>query len=860
MGKDQVNKAGKGRTRSPSAKARPTAATKTPQVKAPPKARASDGPVAVVGIGASAGGLDALKDFFNAMPSDSGMTMVVVQHLEPAHESQMAEILAKHTTMPVAIQQIAIQHSSSQANVTVELVPGQAGEGKILAIILEDAPHRKATRVLDDDSALAQLESENRSMRAELEDTNQEHESASEELETSQEELQSINEELNTVNNQLSEKVGELTDANNDLANLTAATEIATVFLDSKLLIKQFTPRATELLNLIASDVGRPISHITQNFDGKNLSAAAHAVIKGLVPAESEVRISDGRWYTMRILPYRTLDNRIDGAVVTFTDVSRLKLLEHSILQAKIYAESIIATIREPLLVLDSSLRIVSANPAYHQIFKTTANATSGEFLHAVSGGQWNLPELRRLLETIGQSQSEFKDLQVERDFPALGHRIVRLNARQIKPVDGQPALILLAIEDVTEREQARSQIELHAAELEKRVQQRTADLANTIEDLEGEVRQRLDAAEALRQSEQRHRSLVEATAQIVWTTNAQGEVTDDIPAWRAFTGQGLAEIQGQGWASALHPDDRQPTEALWSHAVKLRSPYETQYRIRRSDGQYRHFAVRGVPVVEPDGSIHEWVGTCTDITDRKMADEHLKALNVTLVQRASQLRALATELTLTQQKERKRLALTLHDGLQQLLVGTRLGIGSIIQKNNANRVLVKNLAGLNDLLGEALQVCRSLAVELSPPVLSEVGLSAAIKWLGDEMKRIHGLEVRVTGDTEIPADAGGVALLLFHAVRELLFNVVKHAGVKSAKVQIGRPDNRHVQIEVTDDGVGFVAVAPGLAKDSASGMGLFGVQERIAHMGGRMDIESSPGKGTRARLFAEIKPASKGR
>ena len=162
---------------------------------------------------------------------------------------------------------------------------------------------------------------------------NEELQSTNEELETSKEELQSINEELNTVNNQLNEKVGELTDANNDLANLAGATEIATVFLDAKLRIKQFTPRATELLNLIPSDVGRPVSHITQNFDGKSLAAVAAAVMKDLSVIEKEVRIPDGRWYTMRVLPYRTLDNRIDGAVVTFADVSRLKRLEASLQQ-----------------------------------------------------------------------------------------------------------------------------------------------------------------------------------------------------------------------------------------------------------------------------------------------------------------------------------------------------------------------------------------------------------------------------------------------------------------------------------------------------------------------------------------------
>jgi signal transduction histidine kinase/CheY-like chemotaxis protein len=157
---------------------------------------------------------------------------------------------------------------------------------------------------------------------------NEELQSTNEELEASKEELQSVNEELTTVNTQLIEKLAELTATNNDLANLLGATDIATVFLDSQLRIKRFTPRATELLNLIPGDLGRPISHITQNFDGKELAAESTRMLKDLSLTEKEVQTRDGRWHTMRILPYRTLDHRIDGVVITFSDVTRLKQAE----------------------------------------------------------------------------------------------------------------------------------------------------------------------------------------------------------------------------------------------------------------------------------------------------------------------------------------------------------------------------------------------------------------------------------------------------------------------------------------------------------------------------------------------------
>ena len=139
------------------------------------------------------------------------------------------------------------------------------------------------------------------------------------------------------------------------------------------------------------------------------------------------------------------------------------------------------------------------------------------------------------------------------------------------------------------------------------------------------ELFQRKRTDEALRDNEERYRALVTATSQIVWTTNAQGEVSGDLPLWRKFTGQSEEEIKGWGWANALHPDDRQRTMDVWSNAVGKRSLYETAYRLRRHDGEYRYVAVRGVPVLKPDGSVREWVGTCTDITERHLAAEAVR-------------------------------------------------------------------------------------------------------------------------------------------------------------------------------------------------------------------------------------------
>ena len=175
---------------------------------------------------------------------------------------------------------------------------------------------------------IEEMESANEELKASNEEVmsmNEELQSANEELETSKEELQSLNEELSTVNSQLHDKVAEVESASNDMANLLNATHIATVFLDADLRIKFFTPPATRMFNLIATDIGRPIGDLVTRFTDADLLREAQELLRDLTPREKEIPTEDGRWYVRRIMPYRTLDNRIDGVVITFVDVTERK-------------------------------------------------------------------------------------------------------------------------------------------------------------------------------------------------------------------------------------------------------------------------------------------------------------------------------------------------------------------------------------------------------------------------------------------------------------------------------------------------------------------------------------------------------
>jgi signal transduction histidine kinase/CheY-like chemotaxis protein len=215
--------------------------------------------------------------------------------------------------------------------------------------------------------------------------------------------------------------------------------------------------------------------------------------------------------------------------------------------------------------------------------------------------------------------------------------------------------------------------------------------------------------------------------------------------------------------------------------------------------------------------------------------------------QRAAQLRALASELALTEQRERRRLAQVLHDHLQQILVAAKLKIG-LLKKRIEVQEQRDRLQRVDELLDESIGVSRSLTVELSPPVLYDAGFSAALEWLARHMREKHGFCVQVEADPELEPATEDLRVFLFDAVRELLFNVVKHGGTSEAVLRVGVAGKRDLEIVVEDRGVGM------LSRDSdssfiESGFGLFSIRERLELLRGRMEIDSTIDQGTRIIL-----------
>ena len=286
-----------------------------------------------------------------------------------------------------------------------------------------------------------------KSTNEELQSTNEELQSTNEELETSKEELQSVNEELITVNAELQLSVEQLAGMQNDMKNLLDNINIGTIFLDEHLIIRRFTREATKAWRLVSTDVGRPLADIKSDLEGEDLLADAQSVLDSLTPREREVRTTSGGWYLARLQPYRTMDNVIDGVVLTLTDISQRIAIEKEAQAARALAEGIVDTVREPLLVLDEKLKVVTASRSFCQSFQTTPQETTGRRLYELGKGRWDIPALRKLLESLLSCDQAFADYAMELELPGLGRKKMFLNARRIIGIANDRLLILLAIE-----------------------------------------------------------------------------------------------------------------------------------------------------------------------------------------------------------------------------------------------------------------------------------------------------------------------------------------------------------------------------------------------------------------------------
>jgi len=407
--------------------------------------------------------------------------------LRMAREGLLVEVRAlmhkaKKTGRPARKENVPIKEDGRFNDVNLEVIPlkNRAGSEPCYLVMFQDRPsvpskqeekraaksNRREQIQLEQEllatkdylqSIIEEQEATNEELKSaneEILSSNEELQSTNEELETAKEELQSTNEELTTVNEELQIRNLELNQAINDLTNLLVSVNLPVVMLDEDLRIRRFTSMAQNILKLIPADVGRPLSDINHNLQVPSLDQVVLEVIATGNIREQEVQDRSGRWYSMRIRPYKTTDNQIKGAVVVLVDIDAFKNSLQELKESRDYAEGIIETIWEPLLVLDDQLRVKTANRSFYNTFRVTPDETQGCRLFDLGTGQWNIPKLRTMLEGLIPQNGRFHDFEVEHDFPRIGPHTMLLNARVIFWEKTHTQMVLLAMQDITERKQ----------------------------------------------------------------------------------------------------------------------------------------------------------------------------------------------------------------------------------------------------------------------------------------------------------------------------------------------------------------------------------------------------------------------
>jgi PAS domain S-box-containing protein len=379
------------------------------------------------------------------------------------------------------------------------------------------------------------------------------------------------------------------------------------------------------------------------------------------------------------------------------------------------------------------------------------------------------------------------------------------------------------------------------------------------------DITERKKAEVELRESRDKYQALIETTNDFIWEMDPAGRYTYCSPQMEKLWGVKPADMIGKTPFDVMLETQKKTAARAFFEMAKSPGPFNGFESVARlGDGRLIHVETSGVPFFDADGKLLGFRGISRDITARKKAEEslrlakeelELRVLERTreLAVRADQLRSMAGELTMVEQRERRRLANVLHDHLQQLLVAAKFGLTALGKSGSGKQInAVKEVEGVID---EAIASSRSLTAELSPPILHDEGLNAGFEWLVRRWAKTQGLSVKLETE-EIGVLPDDLTILLFQSVRELLFNVVKHSQTRLASIAMRRIDGS-LRVSVSDQGIGFDPKTTSSPGEAGRGFGLFSVRERLELFGGRMEIESAPGRGSRVTLLVPITMAA---
>jgi two-component system CheB/CheR fusion protein len=679
-----------------------------------------------------------------------------------------------------------------------------------------------------------------RASNEELQTINEELRSTAEELETSTQELQSTNEELSTINEEMRSKVDELSQLNDDLQNLVNSTDIGTVFLDRALRVKLYTPRARQIFNFIRADLGRPLEDITSKLAGAGLAADAAAVLERLDPVEREVRTRDGGWLLMRLLPYRTSADSVEGVVLTFLDITGRKRDEEALRAARESLEYALEAARLGAWDVELTTGRTLTTPLHNRLFG-----------YAEPVAAWG-PDIYRD-HVLPEDRAEF-----ERGFArAMKTGELELQVRVRWP-DGSVHWI-----------HDRGRIHYDAQGRPQRMSGVAADATR---------RKEVDGL--LQASEERLRLLIDSAEDYaIFSMDDGGHIESWNTGAERIFGFTAEEAVGRHTAIIFTPEDkaRGDDEQEMRTARANGRAADERWHVRRDGSRFYASGVLS-PLGAAPGS--GFVKVMRDLTERRRADEELRRTRGELEQRVAErtdelrltvetmlsevkerraaeerARRLVGQLVTAQEDERRRISRDLHDQLGQQLTALRLGLEALRERCGADGELCR---GVDELRARAARLDEEvdfLAWEMRPTSLDDLGLGAALdNYVAEWSKHCHvpaefhaGL-----GDARLPPQ---VETCLYRITQEALNNVFKHAQAARVSVILERRDG-HAVLVVEDDGVGFdPAEAAGWR--GGRGLGLVGMRERAAILNGSVEFESEFGKGTTifARVPAEARP-----
>jgi two-component system CheB/CheR fusion protein len=625
---------------------------------------------------------------------------------------------------------------------------------------------------------------------------NEELQATNEELETSKEELQSLNEELTTLNGQLQENILELGIINDDIANLLDATEHAAIFLGTGLRIRRFTPSSTDMMNLIATDVGRPISSIKMKIDDPELLNDTHKVLRGLTPINREVRTEDGRWHLRRVLPYRTADRRIDGVVITFADITLLKQLNDA-LEVKVAERTKALSESEerfrimangtpvPIWVIDPEGHIEFVNRAYCEFFGTTLDAVRSEALQTIIHPD-DAAEYNAAFELAARDHQSFSAQARVRRYDGHWRWIVTYSQPRISS-SGEFLGMAGSNPDITER---------------------------------------MEMEESLRERELRLSAILNTATDAIVTIDNLGRIDSVNPATERIFGYTAAELIGCNVSLLMPSPYREEHDRYLEDYQKTGISHilnrSREVTARRKDGT--KFPVD--LAVSKLGPLPMFTGILRDISSRKNLEREV------------------VEIALLEQQ---RVGRELHDECGQELAGMSLMANHLLQSlaNDATADLAiakKVLQGIDRLM----RFVRNTAHGLAQTEITPAELPSALAQLASRLDDPSGRRCVAECDGLLALEDEIKATHLYHIAQEACTNAIKHSHARNVHIRV-RSGANAVVLQVDDDGVGI--------GDSIAGFGTRIMRNRASVIQAELTIEPLKPHGTRVTCSVPTNP-----